>query len=75
MTKRGYTVLVWDRRAQIWIDAQICKTPKDLTNALLDAYANYAEYNMTLARRNITPEEKAEIQRQQNVFSSRCLAD
>lgn len=64
MTSHGYTVMEWASASQDWDSAQICHTPEDMKDVLLDALAGYLEYKLTLCRRDLTDDERQTIQDQ-----------
>lgn len=43
-TSRGRTVMEWDCVQRDWAGAQLCATPEELKEALLEAYTGYLEY-------------------------------
>ena len=51
----------WDEKTRDWDSAKICSTPEDLKNYLMDAYAGYLAYKITLGRRSITDDERQRI--------------
>ncbi len=61
MTSRGYTVLGWDNHTKNWETAEYCGTPEMLCNALVYAYADFAEVKITGGNREPTMEELAKI--------------
>lgn len=46
LTRRGYTVMLWDYTRGDWSDVACCDTPEKLFDKLLDFYASYQEYKM-----------------------------
>ena len=71
MTSHGYTVLEWDARQDDWTDAKRCRTPKDMADILLYAYTGNLEYQATLARRELTEEDLAQVEVQRQIMVER----
>ena len=72
-TSRGYTVLEWNPPGDSWCDAQLCRTPEELRDALLDAYANYLEcVGLTQGKRDLTQAEARMIQAARDGMAERC---
>lgn len=66
ITSHGYAILEWDSQQEEWTGAKRCSTPQEMADILLYAYTGNLEYQMTLARRELTEDDltKVEIQRQ-----------
>lgn len=72
LTQHGYTLLIWDKRAQGWSTSEYCRTPEVLCDMLLDAYSDLTELKITHARRELTEEERAGIEAECNRFREQC---
>ena len=72
LTKRGYTVLIWDSRAQEWDTCEYCPTPEVLRDRLAEAYANLAELKSTGGKRELTREEQTQIIEERNSLTKDC---
>ncbi len=75
LTRHGYTFLLWDSKQETWIESQICKTPEDLMDILLDNYACYEEYLFTRGTRDLTGDEKCRIVQKGRALQERCEQD
>lgn len=64
MASRGYVILEWGSSNQTLESAQFCPTPEVMKEALLNALEGYLEYKTTLCNRNLTEEERRNIQDQ-----------
>lgn len=64
MTPRGYTIMEWDTSQQNWAGAELCTTPERMRDLLLDDFACYLEYKITLCNRSLEDSERQEIQQQ-----------
>ena len=72
-TSRGYTVLEWNPLGDTWCDAQLCRTPEELSDSLLDACANYLErVELTQGNRAPTQAEARLVQAVRDVLLERC---
>lgn len=72
-TSRGPTVLEWNPPGDSWCDAQLCQTPEELRDTLLDTYANYLEYvELTQGKGDLTQVEARIIQAACDVMLERC---
>ena len=60
-TRHGYTVLIWDKKAQTWDTCEYCATPQDLYDQLVGAYADFAELQFTKGERELTESEQLKI--------------
>ena len=70
-TSRGYVALQWDDRMETWAEAEHCATPDSLKGILLGTYTNHLEFQYTLGKRELTPEERESIVNQVKVFSEK----
>ncbi len=68
MTSHGYTVLEWDAQLGDWTGAKRCATPQDMMDALLYSYTGYLEYQATLARRELTEDDLAQVEVQRQIM-------
>lgn len=68
MTSHGYAVLEWDNRQEDWTNAKRCRTPKDMADILLYAYTGSLEYHATLARRELTEDDLAQVEVQRQIM-------
>ena len=68
MTSHGYTVPEWDDRQEDWTNAKRCRTPKDMADILLYAYTGSLEYQATLARRELTEDDLAQVEAQRQIM-------
>lgn len=75
LTSHGYTVLWWNAQGEEWLDAECCKTPQDLLEALLLTYGNYLQDRMTHSRHNLTEPDEREIQRKKDAMRRKCEAE
>ena len=73
LTSRGYTVLGWEERGQEWCDSVFCATPEALMEALLNAYNNYWEANVTKGMRDLTEQEHHLLDELTQQMRKRCL--
>lgn len=64
MASRGYVILEWGSSNKTLESAQFCPTPEVMKEALLNALEGYLEYKITLCNRNLTDEERRNIQAQ-----------
>lgn len=66
MTPRGYTIIImeWDTFCQNWAGAEFCATPERMRDLLLDDFACYLEYKITLCSRPLEDSERQMIQQQ-----------
>ena len=58
VTRRGYTVMIWDTRANDWCFINHCNTPEELKSELLGNYESYLSWTMTLERRKLKDSEQ-----------------
>lgn len=70
-TSHGYTVLEWDSRAKEWIGVQLCSTPEEMAEILLDNLTGYLEYKATLGRRDLTYDDMAKVSAQRQAYLER----
>ncbi|MBD5095303.1 MAG: hypothetical protein HDT26_13725 [Subdoligranulum sp.] len=68
MTSHGYAILEWDSRMKNWIEAKCCATPQDMAEILLNNYIGTLEYQVTLARRELTEDDLAQIEAQRQIM-------
>ena len=71
-THHGYTVMCWDGKRKDWIDLQCCRTPFELLEALLNSYESYLNDLVTHSKRELTQQEKNEIQKKKNMMKQKC---
>lgn len=71
-TSRGYTVMGWDNRRKDWNTVVYCDTPEDLRDALLDAYANLREMELTDGERDLTEKEEAMLCAECDDLTKKC---
>lgn len=64
MTPRGYTIMEWDTSHQNWAGAEFCATPEQMRDLLLDDFACFLEYKITLCNRSLEDSERQMIQQQ-----------
>ena len=56
-----------------YCEGDVCRTPEELRNTLLDSYANYLEYvELTQGKRDLTQAEARMIQAARDVMLERC---
>ena len=60
----GYVILEWGSTNKTLESATFCPTPEVMKEALLNALEGYLEYKITLCNRNLTDEERQNIQDQ-----------
>ena len=70
-TSHGYTILEWDSRAKEWIGVQLCSTPEEMAEILLDNLTGYLEYKATLGRRDLTYDDMAQVSAQRQAYLER----
>lgn len=70
-TSHGWPVLEWDSQCENWTGAKLCKKPHDMADALLYGYTGYLEYRATLARRELTQEDKAQVEPQRRAIQEK----
>lgn len=73
MTSHGYTILEWDTRQDDWTDAKLCRTPQDMADILLYAYTGNLEYQATLARRELTEDDLAQVEAKRQIMLGKLL--
>ncbi len=56
-TKRGYLRLTWAGEFPFCDEGQLCETPEALFDVLLEDCQNYYEAELTMGRRELTPED------------------
>ena len=56
-TSHGYTILEWDSCCQYCISGNLCSTPDDMAETLLEHLTNYLEYKATMGRRELTEDD------------------
>ena len=71
-TRHGYTVLIWDSRAQDWETCEYCPTPEVLRDRLARAYDDFAELKLTGGERELTGEERSQIDAERNRLKEIC---
>lgn len=71
-TKRGYTVMIWDKKEEQWFGVEHCKTPELLRDSLFQGYRDFSEQQLTHNRRSITKEETLDIERRCKKLSDLC---
>lgn len=52
ITKRGYTVLLWETNRKQYESVRLCETPEELKDLFLAYYEIYLELNITLGKRD-----------------------
>lgn len=72
LTSRGYTVMGWDNRRKDWNTVVYCGTPEDLRDALLDAYANLREMELTNGERDLSQKEEAMLCAEYDDLTEKC---
>jgi len=75
LTSRGYTLMYWDEKLNNWYGVEYCETTEDLRDELLNAYCDFLEHKLTLNRRALTEEGKADIKKKFNSLHHKCLHD
>jgi len=75
MTRRGYTVMMWDRKQQNWWEAECCATPEKMLDVLLSSYGMYLEEKFCGAKRDLTAAEQAEIEQTKERMKVLCEQD
>lgn len=75
LTSHGYTVLCWNSKGEEWLEAEYCKTPQDLLNALLMSYASYLSDVLTHSSRDLTEQEENEVQAKKDAMKKKCYAE
>ncbi len=61
-TKRGYTVMFWDERERDWFGIKHCNEPQDMVDIFLIGYSDMIEQDYTKNRRELTEEERSDIE-------------
>jgi len=64
LASRGYTILEWNSNNRELESAVFCPSPEAMKDALLSAMAGYLQYNITLCDRDLTDEERQQIENQ-----------
>ena len=72
LTSHGYTVMCWNIKGEEWLDAEYCKTPQDLLDALLTSYGNYLEDLIARSNRDLSEQEEREVQDKKNAMKQKC---
>ena len=67
-TSRGYAVIEWDDRLESWTGIEHCPSPAKLHEILLAHAASFLEYGFTSGSRELTDEERKDIEKQQNTI-------
>lgn len=68
MTSHGYTMLEWDSCLGDWTGARRCTTPQSMADMLLYGYTGKLEYQATLARRELTEDDLAQVEAQWKIM-------
>ena len=63
-----YGPLVKRACCQEWISVQLCATPDDMAETLLEHLTNYLEYKATLGRRELTEDDLAQVEEQRQIM-------
>ncbi len=73
LTRRGYTVMLWEPEQEAWRNVQYCATPEDLLDALMSVYYEYLSYEcLDEGQDDPTPEQRAEIQKKCDALFALC---
>lgn len=71
-TKQGYTVMYWDKQQEEWFAVTYCKTAEIMRDTFLDGYFDLLEQRYTQNRRNLTNEERKEIDAKCEILKQKC---
>lgn len=72
-SSRGYLVVDWDSMSDRWVTSRLCKTPKQLRDALRSHYEDYQGYKLTGGyKRELLPSEEADIRLMGEAMAERC---
>lgn len=71
-TRHGYTLLIWDNAAQKWETCEHCPTPEALRDRLAKAYDDFAELKITGGERELTDDERAQIDATREQLKELC---
>lgn len=64
LASRGYTILEWNSNNRELESATFCPTPEAMKDTLLGALSGYLQYSITLCNRELTDEEREQIEAQ-----------
>ena len=67
-TSHGLTVLEWDDCCKDWTSVKLCRTPQELADVLLFGYTGNLKYKATLARRELTEGDLAQVNAQRKMI-------
>ena len=73
LTSRCYTLMGFNNRQEEWYSADLCRTPEELRDALLDSYENYLEHILTGDERDLTEQETQEVKNRRRAMFEKCL--
>jgi len=73
LTSHGYTLMAWEPQRNQWYNAEFAATPKILMDSLLDAYASFREDRLTDNDRDLTQQERNEINRECDLLRAKCM--
>lgn len=73
-TSHGYTVMAWDHCREYWYATDLCQTPEELRDMLINAYQDYLEYGLVAEEeRDLTEQEKEAVQKKCQMMYDRCM--
>ncbi len=72
-TSHGYTLMAWEPARKQWYNAEVMDTPEMLAAALLRAYAEYLEDQITGSERDMTKEERAQVDAKCEALKKSCF--
>lgn len=73
-TSHGYAVMAWDNCREYWYATDLCQTPEELRDMLINAYEDYLGYALVAEEeRDLTEQEKEEIRQKCQTMYDRCM--
>ena len=70
----GYIVMFWDKEREEYDFFDLCHTPEELMNELVESYGSYLSWLVCVNKDDPTAEEQAVIAEKQAVLLAKCLA-
>ncbi len=68
LTKRGYTVMQWDKNSKSWYGVEYCETPKRLLEELTSAFREFESYKLTKGKSELSESDRTIIEEKCNSF-------
>lgn len=71
-TRHGWTYMVWDDCQCDWSHSDYAETPEDLRDFILYGLHDYLEMQITGCERDLTDDERREIDATCELYKNRC---